>query len=205
MTTPGFITAGLAAIHDALVGAADKAGLILRHYAITRTAARRFRSSVRALETVLRRLVCLMAVEVELATAKPGPDKDAEPARPELRRARQRLPGFVLVPLATYDAARFETLRARPRTTSAAPPKIAPLLYRYKTLLTHLKHPGVLARRMARHLAALKSAGEPRPICPPQDRLHRFDATLGLVAAGLPDAINAALEGWYEDGWSETG
>ena len=203
MITPGFIEAGLAAIRDTLVAAADRAGLTLNHYPITRTAARRFRSRLRLLERLLRRLLVLMAarLDIEPARSAPAPVSTPHPARPAPAQAGAgpRPRGFALLPPLRYDAEAIAALRARPRA-APKPPAIAPLLHRYRTLLARLEAPDRLARRMARHLARLKRAGEACPVCWPLDGLHRLDAGLGLIAAALPHAIAEALSGWYDSG-----
>ena len=210
MTRPGFIEAGLEAVRGALQAAADRAGLTLRHYEITRAAARRFRAQVRLLETLLRRLLVLMAASLDAVPARTAsatspltPAKAGASGRTDDRSAQPpktpRYRGFALLPPATYDAARFALLRARPRATPT-PPEIGPLLDRYRTLIGHLAHPDRLARRMARHLARLKRAGEPRPVCLPMDGLHRLSPALGLIAAALPAEVSAALATWYDTG-----
>ena len=73
-------------------------------------------------------------------------------------------------------------------------------MHRYCTLLKHLQHPERLARRMARHLARLRAAGEIRPTCEPQPGLHRLSPELGALAACLPAMIAAALSDWYDTG-----
>jgi hypothetical protein len=207
MITPGFIEAGLVAIRDALETAAERAGLIVRRHDLTIAAARAFRSKCRALETMLRRLIVLMAAGMEVETARD--ESPLTPARagasssqtaPSEACARQpRHRGFTLLPDCRFDPEALERLRARPRAAPKAP-GFVPLLHRYRTLLLHLANPQRLARRMARHLAASKAAGDPRPLCLPQPGLHRLDRELGAIAALLPDAVRGSLAGWYDSG-----
>ena len=212
MIGPGFIDAGLAALREALETAAERAGLILRRYRITRTAARAFRAKVRQLETVLRRLVVLMAAEIETAvipeTAKPlsgtpssetAPSEDAS-AHPEpSRRTSTRPRGFILIPNSRYDPEKFEALRALPRG-APKPVDETPLVHRYDTLRALIENPQALARRMARHLARWKAAGDSRPHCPAQPGLHRLSPELGAIASLLPRVVNDSLKDWYDSG-----
>ena len=213
MIGPGFIEAGLAALRDALETVAERAGLILRRYKITRTAARAFRAKVRQLETVLRRLVVLMAAEIQLAphpepltpaqagvsSSETAPSEDTRAHPERSRRTGTRHRGFILIPDSQYDPEKFEALRALPRG-APKPVDEAPLVHRYDTLRALIENPHALARRMARHLARWKAAGDSRPHCPAQPGLHRLGAELGAIASLLPRAVNDSLKGWYDSG-----
>ncbi|QYJ00913.1 hypothetical protein KUV46_00605 [Thalassovita mediterranea] len=209
----------------ALVCAAERAGLITRHAPVTRAAARRFMSRLRQLETLLRRLLVLMAAELDIAIDPlPHPEPVEGPAKagvssnqtapsqttrahpdgacPGAGRGRRTSTGTsfpllrILRPYTAEDAARLSALpRRAPR-----PVDETLLVHRYCTLLKHLQHPERLARRMARHLARLRAAGEIRPTCAPQPGLHRLSPELGALAACLPALIAAALSDWYDTG-----
>ena len=209
MITPGFIEAGLAAIRGALVAAADKAGLTLRHYPVTRSAARRFRASLRLVETMLRRLLVLMAAELPGEPARPALSPAPQPSpcpagtigEPEAAPARKRRQRgrFTLLPEMGMAEGTLEALRTfRPRRNSQN--AIGTLLERYQTLLGHLSDPAPLARRMARALAAIRAEGGVRPVCARPVGLARMGTELGLVAAYLPDAVNEALAVWFDTG-----
>ena len=212
MIADGFIRDSFNAMIGALECAAERAGLITRHAPVTRAAARRFMSRLRQLETVLRRLLVLMAAELDfsnhvgpLTPAKAGVSSSqttpSETTRTHPERARSKSTlGFPLLrtlrPYTAEDAARLSALpRRAPR-----PVDETLLVHRYCTLLKHLQHPERLARRMARHLARLRTAGEIRPTCLPQPGLHRLSAELGALAACLPAMIAAALSDWYDTG-----
>ncbi len=218
MIADGFIRDSFDAMIGALECAAERAGLITRHAPVTRAAARRFMSRLRQLETLLRRLLVLMAAELELdiqplTPAKAGVSSNqsapsettrAHPdaACPGAGRGRRTSTGTsfpllrILRPYTAEDAARLSALpRRAPR-----PVDETLLVHRYCTLLKHLQHPERLARRMARHLARLRTAGEIRPTCAPQPGLHRLSPELGALAACLPALIAAALSDWYDTG-----
>ncbi|WP_147372305.1 hypothetical protein [Henriciella barbarensis] len=171
---------------------------------------------LRQLETLLRRLLVLMATELSAdfeikapvipEAAKPlsgtssTQTAPSETTRTHPERARSTHTSFpllrILRPYTAEDAARLGALpRRAPR-----PVDETLLVHRYCTLLKHLQHPERLTRRMARHLARLRAAGEIRPTCLPQPGLHRLSAELGALAACLPAMIGAALSGWYDTG-----
>ncbi|RIJ15082.1 hypothetical protein D1227_13460 [Henriciella mobilis] len=216
MITQGFIETGLNAIRDALLAAADRAGLTLAETHVTHHAARRFRSTVRQLETLLRRLIVLIAAGLDLAPeppraphhtdpvilAKAGPS-GRESGHPDTPRPKTPRPyHFALTPKAGFDPDKLIALRERQKAGLAQSYRnctgIRPLLDRFQTLMRHLDKPERLARRMARHLARLRAAGEPRPICPPPQHTHRLGHELGVIADYLPFAIGDALAGWYD-------
>ena len=216
MITQGFIETGLNAIRDALVAAADRAGLTLAEKHVTRHAARRFRSTVRQLENILRRLIVLLAAQLDLAPAPPRAPHRNDPLNPakagtslgqvqpqDTPRPKTPRPyHFALTPKAGFDPDKLIALRERQKAGLAQSYRnctgIRPLLDRFQTLMRHLDRPERLARRMARHLARLRAAGEPRPICPPPQQTHRLGHELGVIADYLPFAIGDALAGWYD-------
>ncbi|MCZ4298304.1 hypothetical protein [Henriciella marina] len=211
MIADGFIRDSFNAMIGALECAAERAGLITRHAPVTRAAARRFMSRLRQLETLLRRLLVLMAAELDLGVkplipaeagisssqTAPSETTRTDPERARSTSTRTHFPLLrILRPYTAEDATRLSALPRRPHR----PVDETLLVHRYCTLLTHLRHPERLARRMARHLARLRAAGEIRPICQPQPGLHRLSAELGALAACLPAMIAAALSDWYDTG-----
>jgi len=211
MTADGFIRDSFNAMIGALECAAERAGLITRHAPVTRAAARRFMSRLRQLETLLRRLLVLMAAELDLGVkpltpAKAGVSSNQSPpseitrTHPDRARRTSTRTHFPLLPvLRPYTADDAARLSALPRR-APRPVDETLLVHRYCTLLTHLRRPERLARRMARHLARLRTAGEIRPTCAPQPGLHRLSPELGALAACLPAMIAAALSDWYDTG-----
>lgn len=225
MTRPGFIEAALGAIREALETAADKAGLILRHYEPSRSAARRFRASVARLETMFRRLLVILAEQVVLEAAKRSRKENA-PVIPEAAKplsgtpspnplpistlpqvavnaaAQPRRKPFRLVPPLPATDEQLERLRALPASSGAGRNCTVSgrLLDRYRTLMRALAEPDRHARRMARRLAALKAAGELAPMVQSETNLHRFPADLGLIAALLPDLTRQALRTFFDSG-----
>ena len=194
----GFIGDGIKAVRDALDTAAARVNLHLHPDTLTRAAARRLKRTLGVLETVLRRLLVLMAAEIELAPLAPRtpsaakrPDAATTPPQPARR-------GFALMPVLRYDAVRLEDLkdRARPRHQGAA--NATPLRHRCDTLRRLLENPYPAAKRMARLLARLKRAGAAKPVVLPQTGLSRLKPDLALTASILPERVGDALAGWYD-------
>ena len=226
MIRSGFIEAALTSIRDALEAAADKVGLILRHYAPSRSAASRFRATVTRLETMFRRLLVHMAAQIVAEEAK----RALETRTPVIPEAAQPLSGtpsskaypfgdlppdvldvtlpmprrrpFRLVPPLPASAEQIDRLRAlrRPKPVGRDCTVFVPLLYRYRTLMRALAEPERQARRMARRLAALRAAGEAKPLVPADPDLHQYPPDLGVVAALLPDLTRNALTYWFDTG-----
>ncbi len=196
----GFVETGLATAGRALQAAGDRAGLHLAPDTLTRTAARRLRSSLRAIETLVRRLLVLIAASLELEDRKgpASPARDSQsPARLPGRRARV----FELMPPATFDPEAFQRMAATPAQAQHRNyTGIRLLLDRFHTLRAVIEDPARAARRMARLLAREKEAGALKPICMPQERLYRFDAEFGLIAAALPGLVSEVLPAWYDTG-----
>ena len=188
----GFVGDCLARLKDALSGLSAGANLHLDHPVITRAMAARLKAGLRAIETMLRRLLLLMAVELKLAPVR------KRPARTRDRRIGPGLPWhFELMPVERGDPSRLADLMARP-AASRSPVRTGLILDRFRTMAGLLANPDNAARRMARLLERLKRRGAIRPWCPPQPRLHKFGHELGLIAGALPGLVNEALAGWYD-------
>lgn len=222
MIRSGFIEAALTSIRDALEAAADKVGLILRHYAPSRSAANRFRATVTRLETMFRRLLVHMAAQIVAEEAKRAHNSQ-EPITPakagasagkahppntlppdvlDVTLPMPRRRPFRLVPPLPASAEQIDRLRAlrRPKPVGRDCTVFVPLLYRYRTLMRALAEPERQARRMARRLAALRAAGEAKPLVPADPDLHQYPPDLGVVAALLPDLTRNALTYWFDTG-----
>ena len=188
----GFIGDGLVAVRDTLDEAVARANLHLMPVTVTKTMARRVRATLKVLETILRRLLVLLAAEVALEPVRKSAPRDR-------RHARARGPrGFTLLPVMGGDLSRLEGVsRFRPepawnRTETGT------LLDRISRLRQLIENPAPAARRMARLLERLKRKGAPRPVALPQGGLHRHGHELALIAGILPQLTGEALAGWYD-------
>lgn len=179
------------------------ANLHLKPETVTRSMAARIRARLKALETILRRLILLMAMALDLAPAKPrvpqagaslpeGVEDVTASFRMYLKTRR-----FMLMPPAMRAPGHFpETRPTRP----PGPVPAAPLTAWAATLYRVLKNPEPAARRLARTVARMQKRGEGRPYCRPMARRHRMQPELALVAGVLPGLVNRALEAWNDTG-----
>ena len=190
----GFIAEGFAAMREVFDELVGRYNLHLHPDEITRSLARRVRRTVKLLETMLRRLLALMAAEMSLEPARPSGPRDR--TRPVTKRPR----GFVLLlpPGGCLSSLQAEKLAGRKPARNR--PSTGLLLARLFRLQRLLENPAPAARRMARLLARLKASGAPRPPAFPQSGLYRYGARLALVADALPHAVREALAGWYDTG-----
>lgn len=164
-------------------------GLTLRPQFVSKAIARRLRAGVAALEAYLRRVLILMALEMEheLVTVE----------RPEnLARAKAKLPrvpkhSFKIYPSGSQARhADFEHLFSQDRDANAdatSPPVVVPIghwLDRLDHLNALAKDPCAKARRLAYSLARSRHGILMAPHAPPR-RLHRW----GREASALSDAM----------------
>ena len=186
----------------AVLGASALGNLHLEPSHIGRGLAQRISGRLRQVESLVRRILFLMALRLNYV---PAPKADAAP-RPapalpdgvELaefpRVAVRRL--SLLPPKRAFgtDAQFPDTLQARLRPCGPVSP--ARLVQRIAALRRVFKDPDGHVKRLARHLYRLKSAGEPRPMIGPADSAYRLSPELGALATLLPSQIHAALDGW---------
>lgn len=194
-----FIDFGLQQAEEALKNAAGEADLHLRPQMLRKTPAKRFRSRLRAIEAIVRRLIILLATMLDLSPAKsPSPNSGAGPNA----SCAQNQHAFKLIPVdwAPQPLPDFKTLTRAPAARAFGQPEIARLLARVSTVLRLIAHPDGAARRLARRIERLRKLKLPRPYCPPPERTHRLSAELGFVASSLPQMITAAFETWYDTG-----
>ncbi|MEE2878481.1 MAG: hypothetical protein VX593_05695 [Pseudomonadota bacterium] len=190
-TCASFIGASLERLKHALAGLTGQAGLHLDRPVITRALHRRLSSALRAIEIMFRRLLFLLAMQVDLPdTSKASQDR-------ERAAGRTRRWHFILMPVARPLPDHFEPVEPR-KAIPLSPAQTRTLLERFQTMAGMLEDPVPAARRMARLLTRLKRRGAMRPCCAPQSRLHRLDHELGLIASTLPGLVNQALKGWYD-------
>ena len=186
----------------AVLGASALGNLHLEPSHIGRGLAQRISGRLRQVESLVRRILFLMAlrlayVPVPKADAAPRP----APALPdgvelvEFPRVTMRRLSLLPPKRAFGTDAQFpDTLQARLRPGGPVSP--ARLVQRIAALRRVFKDPDGHVKRLARHLYRLKSAGEPRPMIGPADSAYRLSPELGALATLLPSQIHAALDGW---------
>ena len=215
----GFIEAGFRALGEEMVDISFRAGLERTEIRLSRRLYTLVRSRLKLIETLLRRLLVLMAASIEVSVPHPepveGPAKagtsssQTAPSRPapseaapaEKRKSRR---GFALMPSLRerrpLDPSVFDTSWAELSGRGRRPPGLAPLMHRWNTVGALLRHPEKAARRMAWRLARLRAGDAPRPHCLVPTDTRRARTEVQLIAAALPQRVARALSGWYDSG-----
>ena len=200
-----FLEQGFRAAGDALVVAAGKAGLHLRPERLTRSARRRCAAAFRAVAVIVRRLIFLMALQVELPPPVPRAPRKAP--RPQAllagvedvtARFGPQSGGFLLSPVKS-GASPAGIPQARACSGRDGVPA-GPLLARWDAITRVLKEPDLYAERLARTIRRWRKAGEPAPVCVPSASAHRLAPDLALIAQLLPQYLNRALKAWNDTG-----
>ena len=199
-----FFEQGFRLAGEAVLAAVAKAGLHLRPERLSRAAARRCRVSFRQIAAIVRRLIFLMALQIELP-----------PPRPR-GRAPAVMPAQMLEGVEDVTA----SFGPQPRGLALSPPKgrppvpdsikgpfgvhkgsdvlPGPLLARWAALYRVLDDPARHARRLAASIRRWRQAGEAAPVCLPLGFERRLPAELGLVARVLPQLIGKAIHPWTD-------
>lgn len=189
----GFIEEGFSTVREAVVEVMDRLSVDFRPE-VTQALARYARRQIKFIEILLRRLILLLASEIELA---PPAKATSTPPTRQLQNAKTRAGAFNILPKLGQAGTPFERLRALHTAPARRNTASAPLLHRLGTLLHHLVNPMPLARRMARILDRLKSDGEPRPVILPLAGLHRAAPQLALLTTSLMLHGNDVLRDWF--------
>ena len=192
-----FLQRGWSVIADAVMDVAAGDNLHLKPKTLSRAARRRCMGQFRVLFTLIRRLIMLMALEVELEPLRPRPKcvTDVPDGAEDVTASF----GPQFAPLRLAPARTPMTGAAFPDTRRLADPgpvSAAPVLARWAALHKLIKHPGRAAKRLARTLERWRAAKEPPPQITPAGATYRFGAELGLVASLLPQRLAAALSDW---------
>jgi len=194
-----FFEQGFRAAVNAMADAVAKANLHLRPERLSRSVRARCLASYRMIAAIVRRLVFLMALQVELP-----------PVRERVPQARAKIVGAEDVTASFGPQIKAFQLSPRPyqplpegleratRPVSMALPLAAPVIARWAALGRVLREPEVHARRLAFSLRRWREAGEPVPVCVPLGTEHLLPAELGLVARVLPQLIGKGLEPWRD-------
>ncbi|MCZ4297109.1 hypothetical protein [Henriciella marina] len=190
----GFIEEGFSTVREAVVEVMDRLSVDFRPE-VTQALARYARRQIKFIEILLRRLILLLASDIELA---PPAKASANPPTREPQTPKTRAGAFNLLPKLGQAGTPFERLRALHTAPARRNTASAPLLHRLSTLLYHLENPMPLAQRMARILDRLKTEGEPRPVILPLAGLHRAGPQLALLTTSLMLHGNDVLRDWFD-------
>ncbi|MEM7661416.1 MAG: hypothetical protein AAF292_04135 [Pseudomonadota bacterium] len=159
---------------------------------------------LKALETLVRRLILFMALQLDLEPAKPCPasTKSANASEPEtpdgvelVEFPRGRSASLSLVPQ-LVDFSERPDLSHLPRNTT--PTQIAARRFsrRIIALQKVLDAPEAHAKRLARHLSKLRKSGEPKPLLIPTAVPAGLSPEIGLLHGGLAHQLRDALKAW---------
>ncbi|HAE27922.1 MAG TPA: hypothetical protein DCG58_12235 [Hyphomonas adhaerens] len=179
-------------IARAVAEAGVNADLFKHPELIPKTLKRRVSAELKRLAVLLRRLIFLMALQVELAPVKPRPGSnyfEKSEGEPEERKAV-----FSVLPAPAGETPDF--LHGPITVPMRGPVPAAPLIARWQAMLDTLKHHKRRAKCLARTIQRWKAEGEARPYIAPIPKTYALPATLGIVSGGLTVQLIEALRGW---------
>nr|WP_321441458.1 hypothetical protein [uncultured Hyphomonas sp.] len=187
-----FITHAFKTIARAVAEAGVNADLFKQPELISQSLKRRVSAELKRLAVLLRRLIFLMALQVELAPVKTRTGSnyfEKSEGEPKARKAF-----FSVLPVPAGEAPDF--LRGPITVPTRGPVPAAPLIARWEAMLDTLKHARRRAKCLARTIQRWKAEGEARPYVTPIPRTHAMPAALGIVSGGLTVQLTQALRDW---------
>ena len=191
---------GFTGLRNDLLDTLGDANLHLQPETITRTLHARVRAKLKVIETLLRRLILLLAMTLDLAPVRPRAARLAAPPPEGVEDVtasfRAHLPPqyrMALMPPPSRAPGEISALATARRT---GPVLAMPLLRRAAGLLKVIKKPDAAARRMARLIERMKTRGDVRPYCLPIAGRHRLRPDLALLAGAIRLQVNSALADW---------
>jgi hypothetical protein len=187
----GFLSHALYTTARAIAEAGVNADLYKTPETIAKSVNRKVRAELKRLAVLLRRLIFLMALQMELAPLKPRIGSNYY--EPKQEDAAYRYV-FTMVPAPSRPCPHF--LKGPVTVPSRGPVPAAPLIARWQAMLDTLKHHKRRARCLARTIQRWQAAGEARPHVPPIPNTHRLPAAIALVSGGLTVQLIEALKTW---------
>ncbi|MEZ6000073.1 hypothetical protein [Hyphomonas sp.] len=188
-------TAFLSQAFNTLARAIAEAGVNVDLYktpeTISKSVNRRVRAELKRLAVLLRRLIFLLALQMELAPLKPRVGSNYYEPKQEDAEYRYI---FTMVPVPSRPCPYF--LRGPVTLPVPGPVPAAPLIARWQAMLDTMKHHKRRARCLARTIQSWQAAGEARPHVPPIPNTHRMPAAIALVSGGLTVQLLDALKAW---------
>ena len=187
-----FITHAFKTIARAVAEAGVNADLFKHPELISKTLKHRVSAELKRLAVLLRRLIFLMALQVEMAPVKPRLGSnyfEKSEGEPEARKAF-----FSVLPVPAGEAPDF--LHGPINVPTHGPVPAASLIARWEAMLDTLKFCRRRAKCLARTIQRWKAEGEARPYIAPVPRTHAMPAPLGLVSGALTVQLTEALRDW---------
>ena len=187
-----FIIHAFKTIARAVAETGVNADLFKQPELIPKTLKHRVSVELKRLAVLLRRLIFLMALQVELTPLVPRPTRnyfEKSEGEPEARKAF-----FSVLPVPAGEAPDF--LRGPLIVPTRGPVPAAPLIARWEAMLDTLKHARRRSKCLARTIQRWKAEGEARPYIAPIPKTYAMPAALGIVSGGLTVQLIEALSDW---------
>ncbi|MEM7006003.1 MAG: hypothetical protein AAF498_08975 [Pseudomonadota bacterium] len=169
---------------------------------------RRASTKLKVLEGLVRKLIMVLALELDLAPVKPRPRPSVAPADAPCEDASQtpdgieiiefprlRQPSLSLLP-PVMDFGEGVDLSQLPRRTTPVHIMARRFSRRIVALQKVLDAPDVHAKRLARSLHSIRKAGEPKPFLVASSFPNGFRPELSLLNVGLTERQRAQLHLW---------
>ncbi|MEM6411872.1 MAG: hypothetical protein AAF683_10100 [Pseudomonadota bacterium] len=169
---------------------------------------RRAGTKLRVLEGLVRKLIMVMALDLDLAPVKPRPRQSAAPADEpcedaaqtpdvieEITFPRVRQPSLCLLPPA-MDFGEGVDLSQLPQRTTPVHIMARRFSRRIVALQKVLDAPEAHAKRLARSLQRIRKAGEPKPFLVTSSFPNGFRPELSLLHVVLTERLRAQLHLW---------
>ncbi|MEZ6002200.1 hypothetical protein [Hyphomonas sp.] len=158
---------------------------------ISKSLNRKVRAELKRLAVLLRRLIFLLALQMELAPLKPRVGSNYYEPKQEDAEYRYI---FSMVPAPSRPCPHF--MKGPVTLPVPGPVPAAPLIARWQAMLDTMKHHKRRAKCLARTIQRWQAAGEARPHVPPIPNTHRMPAAVALVSGGLTVQLLEALKRW---------
>ncbi|MEM8635166.1 MAG: hypothetical protein AAGF33_09345 [Pseudomonadota bacterium] len=172
---------------------------------------RRAGRKLKVLEGLVRKLIMVMALDLDLAPVKPRPRQSAAPADEPCEDAAQtpngieiiefprvRCPSLSLLP-PPMNFSEGVDLSQLPRSTTPVHIMARRFSRRIVALQRVLDAPEVHAKRLARSLHRIRRAGEPKPFLVASSFPNGFRPELSLLHVGLTERLRAQLHLWASE------
>ncbi|MEM7662330.1 MAG: hypothetical protein AAF292_08760 [Pseudomonadota bacterium] len=179
-------------------------GVHIAEYIPSKWKLRKAGTRLKALETLVRRLILFMALQLDLEPAKPRPasSKPQDTTTPDIidgvelvEFPRARSASLSLVPQ-LVDFSERPDLSHLPRNTTPTHIAAKRFCCRIIALQKVLDAPDAHAKRLARHLSKLSKSGEPKPLLIPAAVPTGLPPEIGLLHGGLAHQLRDALKVW---------
>ncbi len=186
-----FLSQAFNSLARAIAEAGVNADLYKTPETIPKSLNRKVRAELKRLAVLLRRLIFLLALQMDLAPLKPRMGSNYYEPKKEDADYRYI---FSMVPAQSRPCPHF--MKGPVEQPVRGPVSAAPLIARWNAMLDTMKHHKRRARCLARTIQRWQAAGEARPHVLPVPNAHRFPAAVALVSGGLTVQLREALKRW---------